>query len=304
VIHDDSSQQAIVRHHSPAVNEETRAAWGRFHGPRDTITAVPTVFVDDPADPRLADFRNLADADAPGQRGLFIVEGRLVVERLLLESPVEPCAVLVTEAGARALGPVLSRQPDLDVYVVPLALMEPLTGFNIHRGCLATARRPAARSIDDVLASGARRFLVLEGVTNPDNIGGLFRTARAFGVQAVVLGPGCGDPLYRKAVRVSCGAALVVPFAVASRWPDSLAVLGQHGVPIFALTPGGDCSLEDAAATHRPGSPLALMLGAEGPGLSAGALEAADQRVRIAIDPRADSLNVVVAAGVALNTLR
>ena len=265
---------------------------------------VPTVFVDDPADPRLADFRTLADADALGQRGLFIVEGRLVVERLLRESPVEPCAVLVTEAGVRALGPALARWPDLDVYVVPLALMEPLTGFNIHRGCLATARRPAPRSIDDVVASGARRFLVLEGVTNPDNIGGLFRTARAFGVQAVVLGPGCGDPLYRKAVRVSCGAALVVPFAVASRWPDSLGVLGQHGVPIFALTPGGDCSLEAVAATHRPGSPLALMLGAEGPGLSARALETADQRVRIAIDPRADSLNVVVAAGIALHALR
>jgi len=266
--------------------------------------AVPAVFLDDPADPRLADFQNIADADALGQRGLFIVEGRLVVERLLRESPVEPCAVLVTEAAVRALGPALTRRPDLDVYVVPLALMEPLTGFNIHRGCLATARRPAPRSIDDVLALGARRFLVLEGVTNPDNIGGLFRTARAFDVQAVVLGPGCGDPLYRKAVRVSCGAALVVPFAVASRWPDSLAVLGQHGVPIFALTPSGDCSLEDAAATHRHGSPLALMLGAEGPGLSAGALEAADRRVRIAIDPRADSLNVVVAAGIALNTLR
>lgn len=264
---------------------------------------VPTVLVHDPADPRLADFRNLVDGDGLSQRGIFIVEGRLVVERLLRESPLEPCAVLVTEAAARALGPALAQRPDLDVYVVPVALMEPLTGFNIHRGCLATARRPAPRSIDDVLASGARRFLVLEGVTNPDNIGGLFRTARAFGVQAVVLGPGCGDPLYRKAVRVSCGAALVVPFGVADRWPDSVAVLGQHGVPIFALTPGGDRSLKEAAALHRPGAPLAVMVGAEGPGLSSGALQVAGQRVRIAIDPGADSLNVVVAAGIALHRL-
>jgi tRNA G18 (ribose-2'-O)-methylase SpoU len=264
---------------------------------------VPTVFVDDPADPRLADFRSLADGDGLSQRGLFIVEGRLVVERLLRESPLEPCAVLVTESAARALGPALAKRSDLDVYVVPLTLMEPLTGFNIHRGCLATARRPAPRSIDDVLASGARRFLVLEGVTNPDNIGGLFRTARAFDVQAVVLGPGCGDPLYRKAVRVSCGAAFVVPFVVADRWPDSVAVLGRHGVPIVALTPRGNRSLEEAAALHRPGAPLAVMLGAEGPGLSADALEVADQRVRIVIDPRADSLNVVVAAGIALHRL-
>jgi len=267
-------------------------------------SAVPTVFVDDPADPRLADFRNLADGDALGRRGLFIVEGRLVVERLLRESPLEPSAVLATEAAAGALGPALAQRPDLDVYVVPLSLMEPLTGFNIHRGCLATARRPAPRSIDDVLASGARRFLVLEGVTNPDNIGGLFRTARAFGVEAIVLGPGCGDPLYRKAVRVSCGAGLVVPFVAASPWPVSLAVLGRHGVPIFALTPGGDQPLEEAAALHTPGAPLAVMVGAEGPGLSAGALEVADWRVRIAIDPRADSLNVVVAAGIALHHFR
>jgi tRNA G18 (ribose-2'-O)-methylase SpoU len=145
---------------------------------------------------------------------------------------------------------------------------------------------------------------VLEGVTNPDNIGGLFRTARAFGVEAIVLGPGCGDPLYRKAVRVSCGAGLVVPFVAASRWPVSLAVLGRHGVPIFALTPGGDQPLEEAAALHTPGAPLAVMVGAEGPGLSAGALEVADWRVRIAIDPRADSLNVVVAAGIALHHFR
>ena len=194
--------------------------------------------------------------------------------------------MLVTESAARALGPALAHRPDLDVYVVPLALMEPLTGFNIHRGMPGDGSPACAvRSIDDVLASGARRFLVLEGVTNPDNIGGLFRTAHAFGVQAVVLGPGCGDPLYRKAVRVSCGAALVVPYTVADQWPDSVAVLGRHGVPIFALTPGGDRSLEEAVALHRPGAPLAVMLGAEGPGLSAGALQVADQRVRITRSP-------------------
>jgi tRNA G18 (ribose-2'-O)-methylase SpoU len=265
---------------------------------------VPPVFIDDAADPRLRDFRNLADAAMLTSCGLFIAEGRLVVERLLTESPLEPRAVLVTEAAARALGPVLAGRPDLDVYVVPLALMEPLTGFNIHRGCLATARRPPSRSVDEVLASGARRVLVLEGVSNPDNLGGLFRTARAFGVQAVVLGPGCGDPLYRKAVRVSCGAALVLPFASTPDWPGALHAFARHAIPLLALTPRGDQTLEAREALHVRGSPLAVMVGAEGPGLSTAALKAADHTVRIDIDPRSDSLNVTVAAGIVLHALR
>jgi tRNA G18 (ribose-2'-O)-methylase SpoU len=261
------------------------------------------VLLDDAADPRLSDFRNLTDRDRLSQRGLFIVEGRLVVERLLSESPLEPTALLVTEAALRALGPAVAARSNLDVYVVPLALMQPLTGFNIHRGCLATARRPASRSIEELLGAGAKRLLVLEGVTNPDNIGGLFRTARAFGVHGIVLGPGCGDPLYRKAVRVSCGAALVVPFANAAPWPEALHLFRRHGVPIVALAPRGDQTIAHVAACRRPGEPVAVMVGAEGTGLSPAALAEADRVARIDIDSRSDSLNVTVAAGIALHRL-
>ncbi len=160
-------------------------------------------------DPRLAPFRDVGDAELRRRDGLFLAEGRLVVRRLLTESRYRTRAVLVSETARAALDDVLGACDEaLDVLVVPSAWMEGLTGFNMHRGCLAVGERGTPHAWRDV-ARGARRLLVLEGVGNPDNVGGLFRTARAFGVDAVLIGPGTGDPLYRKAIRVSCGAALV-----------------------------------------------------------------------------------------------
>jgi tRNA G18 (ribose-2'-O)-methylase SpoU len=151
--------------------------------------------------------------------------------------------------------------------------------------------------------SGASRLIALEGVGNPDNIGGVFRTALAFGVDGIILDPASADPLYRKAIRTSMGAALRMPFARVAQWPHGLDVLRNEGFQIVALTP-------DAGATNvddfpvRADARLALLLGSEGDGLSAGVLRYADVRLRIPIDATADSLNVVVAAGVALHTLR
>jgi tRNA G18 (ribose-2'-O)-methylase SpoU len=191
----------------------------------------------------------------------------------------------------------------LDVFVVPPSWMEGLTGFNLHRGCLAIGERQTLPSWHEV-AGTAARLLILEGVGNPDNVGGLFRTAHALGVDGVLLGPGTGDPLYRKAIRVSCGAALTLAYAEASPWPDMLAQLVTGGVQVWALTPSIDAvPLARAVADGVPPR-LALLVGAEGPGLTESSLTLVSKRIRIPLSEDADSLNVTVAAGIALAAVR
>ena len=245
-------------------------------------------------------FRDVGDARLRQRDGVFLAEGRLVVRRLLTQSRYRTRAVLVSETAHAALADALAAHGDsIDVFVVPTEWMERLVGFNMHRGCLAVGER--GPSIDwRELARGARRLLVLEGVGNPDTVGGRFRSARAFSVQGVLCGPGTGDPLYRKAIRVSCGAALILPHAEATEWPGVVDHLAEDGMEVWALTPAGDAqALGDAVARGVPGR-LALMVGAEGPGLTHGAMSLATRRIRIPIDPRADSLNVAVAAGIVL----
>jgi len=268
------------------------------------IAGVPLVRPTRLDDPRLAPFRDVGDAELRRREGLFLAEGRLVVRRLLAESRYRTRAVLVSETARAALEDVLEAHAEgLDVFVVPPAWMERLTGFNLHRGCLAIGERGTPQAWPEV-AHQAGRLLVLEGVGNPDNVGGLFRTARAFAVDGLLLGPGTGDPLYRKAIRVSCGAALMVPHAEASPWPDVLGELARGGMELWALTPAADAMpLETAVATGRPAR-LALLVGAEGPGLTDASLALASRRIRIPIVPEADSLNVTVAAGIALAALR
>jgi tRNA G18 (ribose-2'-O)-methylase SpoU len=267
---------------------------------------VAVAHIESAADPRLDTFRFIGDSAELLRRGLIAVEGRLVVERLVAESRLQVEALLLTDATARAMGAALGRVPtSVEVFVVPQSWMQGITGFNLHRGAIAIARRPRAVSVPELLAGGARRLLVLEGVGNPDNVGGLFRAAGAFGVHGVVLGPGCGDPLYRKAIRVSCGAALVVPFAHDPDWPGGLAVIRQHGVEIIALSPNPALPTIDEVAARRSSlRDIALLLGAEGPGLTDAALEAADVSARVPIDAASDSLNVTVAAAIALHILR
>jgi tRNA G18 (ribose-2'-O)-methylase SpoU len=261
--------------------------------------------VDSPGDPRLEVFRCTADAAELERRGIIIVEGRLVVERLLAQTSVATEAVLVTDAAQRAMAEVIARVPPaVEVLVVPQSWMQVVTGFNLHRGCLAVATRPPRRSLDELLAGPTERLLVLEGVGNPDNVGGLFRAARAFAVDAVVLGPGCGDPFYRKAIRVSCGAALAVPFAHDPDWPRALDKIKGKAIELVALAPAPHFpSIEEIASRRAKGRPVAIMVGAEGSGLSAAALAQADVVSRIPIDPCSDSLNVTVAAAIALHRL-
>jgi tRNA G18 (ribose-2'-O)-methylase SpoU len=188
------------------------------------------------------------------------------------------------------------------VWVCSPTTLTRVTGFNFHRGCLALARRPAPASMDQWL-DGDHALLALDSVGNPDNVGGLFRTAAAFGAAGILVSPSTADPLYRKSVRTSMGAVLQVPWAQVQPLPASLDTLRSHGYRVAALTPHADAVSIDhfASCRHRR---VVLLVGAEGQGLSDDMLAAADDRIRIPMAGAVDSLNVVVAAGIALHALR
>jgi tRNA G18 (ribose-2'-O)-methylase SpoU len=248
-------------------------------------------------------YRLISNPAALARAGLFVAEGRLVVERLLADGRFRVHSVLVTPAAARALASVLERRPDQTVYVRDPDVLREITGFNFHRGCLALAyREPESRPRSAVPGPLPRIVLAIEGVGDPDNVGGLFRTALAFGVESVVIDDATADPLYRKAVRTSMAATLRVPYVRASPWSGALDDLRRQGYELVALTPrAGGVALADVAA--RAAQRLAIVVGAEGPGLSDETLAKADMQVRIPVDPRADSLNVVNAAAIALYAL-
>ena len=214
-------------------------------------------------DPRLDDYREVSDAELLRGRNHFIGEGRLVVGRLIAGGH-RVLSVLVNETSHRALGESLSRLPaDVPVYVCGSGGFASITGFNLHRGCLAIAERPAERAASEV-ARDAGILLVLEGVTDADNVGSAFRNAAAFGAR-VLLSPTCCDPLYRKAIRTSMGSTLAVPYARIADWPARLSALKQDGFTIAALTPRPTAvELNKCARPAR----VALLVGSEGPGLN------------------------------------
>jgi tRNA G18 (ribose-2'-O)-methylase SpoU len=267
----------------------------------------PVVRISDVNDPRIADYRNVPDAELLSSRGLFVAEGRLVVSRLLT-SRFRTRSVLLTDKALAGddlkVGPygLVTFPPDLAVFVASQDAMNAITGFNIHRGCLALGERPAPASWADVSRDG-RTVVVLEAVANADNVGGVFRNAGALGASAVLLGPACADPLYRKAIRTSMGAALSVPFAKMTDWPADLDRLRASGFRLLALTPRSDAEPLDACAARLGRDRVALLLGHEEEGLSDAAIAAADACARIPIAQGVDSLNVVAAAAIALYEL-
>jgi len=264
---------------------------------------MPVVRVDDPADSRLADYTLLSDGELLRAQRLFVAEGRFVLERVLADPALVVRSVLLSDAAHLALQHPLARAgPSTPVYVTAVENFLSITGFNIHRGCLALVERPPARPAEALLRD-ARTLVVLEAVTNADNVGAVFRNAAAFEVDAVLLSPTCCDPLYRKAVRTSMAAALQVPFARLERWPDELSMLKANGFTVVALTPRGDSKKIDEFATRSRPERIALVVGTEGAGLSDPAEAMADHRVRIPISGRVDSLNLAVAAGIALSRL-
>jgi tRNA G18 (ribose-2'-O)-methylase SpoU len=253
-------------------------------------------------DPRLEDYRHLREPSrrmaVERNRGIFTLEGALSVEALLA-SPYVTRSVLVAEEHAEKMAARLGA--DVALFAVPAAAMTELTGVHFHRGILAVAERPAPSSLMEVVQD-ARTIVVLEGVNDHENIGAIFRNAAAFGVDAVVLDPTTADPLYRRATRVSLGHVLRVPFARAASWPAAVGELRSIGFTTFALTPSVDAEpLPDvvAVAPER----VALLVGAEGPGLTRAVLATADRAVRIPMAPGVDSVNVATAAAVALSAL-
>jgi tRNA G18 (ribose-2'-O)-methylase SpoU len=258
--------------------------------------------IDDVRDPRLGDYVHAGDPRWLRDHGLFLAEGRLVVERLILGRRFAVRSILVTPPARDALAGVLAtvRCP---VYVVLPAVMESLTGFDFHRGCLAIGERASAPILDRV-APGSRRLLCMEGVANPDNVGGLFRVVEAFGGDCVLLDPASGDPLYRKAIRTSVGAVMRLPFHRLEPWPAALRILREDGFTVVALTPREpSIPLSDYASGVATAERLIVLAGAEGSGLSDAVLQIAHARVRIPLDAGVDSLNVVVAAAIALAAL-
>jgi tRNA G18 (ribose-2'-O)-methylase SpoU len=256
--------------------------------------------IDAATDPRLALYRGVRDPELLRAHGVFVAEGRLVVRRLLESSRFRTRSLLVTPTVRAELSDVLERlDGGTPVYEADLDLFRQLTGFDVHRGCLAIGERPDPAPWRDVVRH-ARTAIVLEDVGNPDNVGGLFRTGASLGADAVLLSPGCADPLYRKSIRTSMAATLTLPFAEAEPWPDMLDDLRRDGVEIVALTPSGSETLDSSRRAPR----LALVAGHEGRGLSGGALARADRHVRIPMAPGADSLNVVTAVAIALHAMQ
>jgi tRNA G18 (ribose-2'-O)-methylase SpoU len=266
--------------------------------PRENDRVPDAITINDPADDRIADYRALTDVELRTRweppHGLFIAEGELVLRRAV-RAGYRVRSVLIDAKRTDQLADLpLGGAP---VYAATQPVLEAATGFHVHRGVLASFHRRPLPVAAEVLAT-ARRVAILEDVNNHTNLGAIFRGAAALGMDAVILSPSCADPLYRRSVRVSMGQVFAIPYATLEPWPQALATVRQAGFTLLAMTPAADAVPMqdlDAAARRRP----ALLLGAEGSGLSKGALDGSDVRVAIPMHRGVDSLNVAAASAVA-----
>jgi tRNA G18 (ribose-2'-O)-methylase SpoU len=254
--------------------------------------------IDDPADPRLADYRDLRDVELrkhlEGEHGLFLAEGEKVVRRAV-EAGHTPRSFLMAPRWLDGLADVLDRS-DVPCFVLEERLAEQVTGFHVHRGALASLHRPPLRTLDEVL-DGARSVLVLEDLVDHTNVGAVFRSGAALGFDAVLLAPRCADPLYRRSIKVGMGAVFTMPWTRLPDWYDALPDLSARGFTTVALTLADDATgIEEAVAGLDR---VALVLGSEGHGLSSRWEQSADRRAVIPMSEGIDSLNVAAASAVA-----
>ncbi|WP_371581556.1 TrmH family RNA methyltransferase [Streptomyces sp. NBC_01314] len=258
------------------------------------------ITVEDPDDPRLRDYTGLTDVELRRRRepaeGLFIAEGEKVIRRAK-EAGYEMRSMLLSAKWVDVMRDVIDELP-APVYAVSPELAEQVTGYHVHRGALASMQRKPLPMADELLVGAARRVVIMESVNDHTNIGAIFRSAAALGMDAVLLSPDCADPLYRRSVKVSMGAVFSVPYARLDTWPRGLDAVRDAGFTLLALTPDEKAKSLDETAPHRMDR-VALMLGAEGDGLSTKALMSADEWVRIPMAHGVDSLNVGAAAAVA-----
>lgn len=260
--------------------------------------APSVIEVTDAADPRLRDYTDLTDVDLRRVRepaeGLFLSEGEKVIRRALAAG-LRPRSLLMARKWWAALERELAAY-DCPVFLADDAVLEQVTGFRVHRGALASMVRPELPSLEDVLA-GARSVVVLEDLVDHTNVGAVFRNAAALGVDAVLVSPGCADPLYRRSVKVSMGSVFAVPWTRADPWPSALDRLRENGFRVLGMSP--DPAGETLAGTALDGR-VAVVLGTEGDGLSEEARGRCDTSVRIPMAAGVDSLNVAAASAVVL----
>jgi tRNA G18 (ribose-2'-O)-methylase SpoU len=257
------------------------------------------VHVADPADPRVAPYLDIRERDLAGRQGRFVAEGKVVLNVLFSARRFEAESVLVLESRLPGLVDTLAlAPPDMPVYVASGPVMDAIAGFHIHRGVLAIGRKRAPQSPEELLAAlpGRALVVVLVGISNHDNVGAIFRNAAAFGADAVILDAGSCDPLYRKAIRVSVGAVLKIPFAIADDAAGLVDQMSRRGFELYGLSPRGKSDLRDMKRPER----AALWFGAEGEGLPERLLTRLNT-VRIVMAGGFDSLNVAAASAIALH---
>jgi tRNA G18 (ribose-2'-O)-methylase SpoU len=253
------------------------------------------VSVDDPDDPRIADFVSLRDRR---DNDVVIVEGHTAVDELAQSDYPIRAVLCLPKKLDRVVSSLRGKTPP--VYLAEEPVLRATVGFDLHRGAIASADRIAEPDVATVLRH-ARTIVIAEGLNDHENLGSLFRNARGLGADAILLDPQTADPLYRRAVRVSMGNVLRLPFARLHPWPDALAtVVADAGFTIVALTPGGDVDLHAADLGHK----VAVLVGTEGPGLTDDAIAHADVRARIEMAQGVDSLNVATATAIALYEAR
>jgi tRNA G18 (ribose-2'-O)-methylase SpoU len=267
---------------------------------------MPSIYpITDPQDTRIEAYCDIRERDLVGRQGLFVAEGKVVVEKLLSSIAYRPLSLLIAAKRLGTLGAMLGRVPkDVPVFAGEQAVIDGIVGFPVHRGILAIGQRLQCSTADALLGGLLREggsavdVLFLSGIANHDNMGGIFRNAAAFGAKAVLLDPDCCDPLYRKAIRVSVGASLIVPFARLEPGEDAPALFERHGFESVALSPSGETLLSD----WRPAARNAMFLGAEGLGLPAD-LIGRTKGMRIAMSNGFDSLNVATTSGIVMHHL-
>lgn len=254
----------------------------------------------DPDDPRVVEYTGLTDVALRRRyetgQGLYMAESTTVISRAVAAGHV-PRSFLMAPRWLEQMRPLTDRFPQAPVYTAPEGVLEGITGFHLHRGALAAMNRPPLAAVADVLA-GARRVAIIEDVVDHTNVGAIFRSAAGIGVDAVLVTPSCGDPLYRRSVRVSMGTVFQVPWTRIPAWPEAIGELRDQGFVTAALALSDDAVTLDELAAARHDR-LALVLGSEGHGLAPATIAACDVVVRIPMAGGVDSLNVAAASAVA-----